>query len=118
MVEALFGSQGFVDKVGESRFNKVKDRQIKKFQNLVNKKQGNITWSHNNSNLNNNNPNPPQTASNTNRQAGAPPLPSREGSNTPQLGLSLPPGGREPKHIHHNPYSTIPGSTSTSFPGS
>ena len=71
--ERLRECQGFVDKVGKSRFNKVKDRQIKKFQNLVNKKQGNITWSHNNSNHNNNNPNPPQTASNTNRQAGAPP---------------------------------------------
>ena len=116
--ERLRECQGFIDKVGKSRFNKVKDRQIKKFQNLVNKKQGNITWSHNNSNHNNNNPNPPQTASNTNRQAGTPHFPLGKAPTPPQLGLSIPPGGREPKHIHHNPYSTIPGSTSTSFPGS
>ena len=65
----LENAQGFVDKVGESRFNKVKNRQIKKFQNLVNKKEGNITWS---SNINNN---LPQTVNNPNRQAGAPPSP-------------------------------------------
>ena len=38
--ERLRECQGFVDKVGEIRFNKVKLRQIKKFQNLVNKKEG------------------------------------------------------------------------------
>ena len=70
--------QGFIDKVGETRFNKVKLRQIKKFQNLVNKKEGNITWSSNN----NSNNNLPQAGNNQNRQAGAP-LPPREGSNTP-----------------------------------
>ena len=84
--ETLRECQDFVDKVGEIRFIKVKDRQIKKFQNLVNKKQGNITWSSNN----NNNSNPFPTASNANRQAGAPPLPSREGSNTPPV-RPLPP---------------------------
>ena len=36
--ERLRECQGFVDKVGETRFNKVKNRQIKKFQNLLNKK--------------------------------------------------------------------------------
>ena len=78
--------QGFIDKVSEIRFNKVKLRQIKKFQNLVNKKEGNITWS---SNLNNNN-NLPQVSNNSagNSQAGTL-LPPREGSNMPQLGLSL-----------------------------
>ena len=64
--ERLRECQGFVDKVGETRFNKVKNRQIKKFQNLVNKKEGNITWSYNNNN------NLPQAANNPNRQAGTP----------------------------------------------
>ena len=101
--ERLRECQDFVDKVGKIRFIKVKDRQIKKFQNLVNKKQGNITWSSNS----NNNSNPFPTASNTNRQAGTPPLPSGEAPNTPparplppsQEGESLTP----PPHflIHH-----------------
>ena len=43
--------QGFIDKLGATRFNKVKNRQIKKFKNLVKKKEGNITWF---SNINNN----------------------------------------------------------------
>ena len=34
--------QGFVEKVGEIRFNKVKQRQLNKFNNLL-KKEGNIT---------------------------------------------------------------------------
>ena len=67
--ERLRECQGFVDKVGETRLNKVKNRQIKKFQNLVNRKEGNITWSSNNNNNNNNNP---QVVNNPNRQAGAP----------------------------------------------
>ena len=28
----------------ELRFKKVKDRQVRKFNNLLNKKKGNITW--------------------------------------------------------------------------
>ena len=36
--------QGFIEKVGEFRFNKVKNRQLNKFNNLVCKKEGNITW--------------------------------------------------------------------------
>ena len=43
LTERLRECQCFIDKVGEIRFNKVKLRQIKKFQNLVNKKEGNIT---------------------------------------------------------------------------
>ena len=35
--------QGFVEKVGEIRFTKVKQRQLNRFNNLVNKKEGNIT---------------------------------------------------------------------------
>ena len=73
--------QSFIDKVGETRFNKVKNRQIKKFQNLVNKKEGNITWSYNNNN------NLSQAVNNPNRQVGAPfPLGK---ALTPQLDLSL-----------------------------
>ena len=79
--ERLRECQGFIDKVGETRFNKVKNK-LKKFQNVVNKKEGNITWS---SNINNN---LPQAVNNPNRQAGAP-LPPGEGTNTPQLDLSL-----------------------------
>ena len=59
---------GLNDKVGETRFNKVKLRQIKKFQNMVNKKEGNTTWSSNN----NSNNNLPQAGNNPNRQAGTP----------------------------------------------
>ena len=80
--ERLRKCQGFIDKVGETRFNKVKNRQIKKFPNLVNKKEGNITWSSNNNN------NLPQVVNNPNGQAGTP-LPPGEGINTPQLDLSL-----------------------------
>ena len=35
--------QGFSEKVGEIRFNKVKQRQLNRFNNLLNKKEGNIT---------------------------------------------------------------------------
>ena len=70
-----------IDKVGETRFNKVKHRQIKKFQNLVNKKEGNITWSPNSNN------NLPQAGNNSNRQAGAPFPPQK--AVTTQLDLSL-----------------------------
>ena len=42
--------------------------KFKKFQNLVNRKEGNITWSFNN----NNNNNLPQAGNNPIRQAGAP----------------------------------------------
>ena len=36
--------QGFIEKVKELRFKKVKDGQVRKFNNLLNKKEGNITW--------------------------------------------------------------------------
>ena len=35
--------QGFIERVGEIRFTKVKQRQLNKFNNLLNKKEGNIT---------------------------------------------------------------------------
>ena len=95
--EGLRECQGFIDKVGETRFNKVKNRQIKKFQNLVNKKEGNITCSYNNNN------NLPQAVNNLNRQAGTllppgkaltpparplPPSQEGEGPNLPQTSPS------------------------------
>ena len=46
--------QHFIDKVGEIRFNKVKQRQLNKFNLLTIRKEGNITRS-NNTNTNNNN---------------------------------------------------------------
>ena len=33
-----------IDKVGEFRFLKIKERQVNKFNRLPLKKQGNITW--------------------------------------------------------------------------
>ena len=36
--------QVFVEKVSEHRFNKVKNRQVNKRNNLLCKKEGNITW--------------------------------------------------------------------------
>ena len=36
--------QVFVERVGECRFNKVKNRQVNKFNKFVCEKQGNITW--------------------------------------------------------------------------
>ena len=84
--ERLRECQGFIGKVGETRFNKVKNRQIKKFQNLVNKKEGNITW------FSNNNNNLPQVVNNPNRQAGAPLPPGK--ALTPPSKTSPSSGGR------------------------
>ena len=36
--------QEFIEKVKELRFKKVKERQVRKFNNLINKREGNITW--------------------------------------------------------------------------
>ena len=51
--ERLGECQGFINKVSETRFIKVRQRQLNKFNTLINKKQGNITranatiWSNN-----------------------------------------------------------------------
>ena len=68
--------QDFVDKVGEIRFNKVKQRQLNKFNLLTIRKEGNITRS--NTNLNNYNLNS-QVNSQVNQFSQA-----REGSAPPQ----------------------------------
>ena len=57
--------QGFVNKVGEIRFTKVKQRQLNKFNILINKKEGNITRS--------NSPNSTNLASQAGRQGLLPP---------------------------------------------
>ena len=82
--------QGFIENVGEIRFTKVKQRQLNKFNNLLNKKEGNITRA--------NSSNSPNLASQAVRQAGAH-LPPEEGSNLMtqatqsgrQAGTHLPP---------------------------
>ena len=50
--ERLEQCQGFINKVSELRFNKVKQRQINKLNHLVSKKEGNITIISNNTTLN------------------------------------------------------------------
>ena len=82
--------QGFIDKVGEIRFTKVKQRHLNKYNILLNKKEGNITWANATTPTNSNN-----LASQLGRQASTP-LPPREGSNLSQVsrqaGTLLPPG--------------------------
>ena len=70
--------QGFIDKVSEIRFTKVRQRQLNKFNILINKKEGNITRA-NAINLTNNLP------SQAGRQASTS-LPPREGSNPSEIG--------------------------------
>ena len=70
--------RGFVDKVSEIRFTKVRQRQLNKFNILINKKEGNITRA-NAINLTNN------LTSQAGRQASIS-LPSRESSNPSQTG--------------------------------
>ena len=36
--------QDFIEKIKETRFTKVRDRQVRKFNNLLNEKEGSITW--------------------------------------------------------------------------
>ena len=81
--------QDFVDKVSEIRFNKVKQRQLNKFNLLTIRKEGNITRS--NTNLNNHNHNlNPQTNSQVNL-IPQPPPPSGENNRSSQAG---PPMGK------------------------
>ena len=70
--------QGFIDKVGEIRFTKVKQRQLNKCNILLNKKEGNITRA-------NASTNPSNLASQAGRQASTL-LPPREASNLTQAG--------------------------------
>ena len=101
--ERLRECQGFINKVSEIRFTKVRQRQLNKFNILINKKEGNITRA-NATNLTQSNnlgsqsvrqasASPPREGNNTpqtNSQAGAL-LPSREGSSPSQAITHLPP---------------------------
>ena len=62
MAERLEECQGFINKVSELRFNKVKQRQINKLNHLVSKKEGNIAIAIANNNIN--------------RQVQSPPIPT------------------------------------------
>ena len=94
--------QGFIDKVSEIRFTKVRQRQLNKFNILINKKEGNITSANAiNLTLSNNLGSqagrqastslpPGKVATQTSRQAGTL-LPSREGRSSAQAIAHLPP---------------------------
>ena len=72
--------QGFIDKVGEIRFTKVRQRQLNKYNMLLNKKEGNITRA-NATNLTNSN----NLVSQAGSQASTS-LPPGEGNNPSQTG--------------------------------
>ena len=72
--------QGFIDKVGEIRFTKVRQRQLNKYNILLNKKEGNITRANATNPTKSNN-----LTSQACRQASTS-LPPREGSNLSQTG--------------------------------
>ena len=104
--------QGFVDKVDEIRFTKVKQRQLNKYNILLNKKEGNITRA-------NATTNPSNLASQARRQVLSFPLgkeaiylrqagtllPPREGSSICQAIAHLPPreGSNSPLATAHHP---------------
>ena len=99
--------QDFVDKVGEIRFNKVKQWQLNKFNLLINRKEGNITRSNNtNSNTNNltiqsgSHINQSNQINQTISQVNPP---TREGSIPSQAGNSVNSQAQAP----HNPFPAI-----------
>ena len=88
--ERLEQCQGFINKVSELRFNKVKQRQINKLNHLVSKKEGNITIASNNITLNRQVQSPP---SSRNPALATALLPPGEGDNSPPATVHLPPEG-------------------------
>ena len=90
--ERLEQCQGFINKVSELRFNKVKQRQINKLNHLVSKKEGNITIISNNTTLNRQVQSPPSSRSHNPTPATAL-LPPGEGDNSPLAAVHLPPEG-------------------------
>ena len=90
--ERLEQCQGFINKVCELRFNKVKQRQINKLNYLVSKKEGNITITSNNTTLNRQVQSSPSACSRNPTPATAL-LPPREGDNSPPAAVHLPPEG-------------------------
>ena len=89
--------QGFIDKVGEIRFTEVKQRQLNKFNNLLNKKEGNITNS------------PPNLGSQAGSQAGAH-LPLGEGGSLSKQVLTIPWGRRQFISGRQSGFPGLPGS--------
>ena len=87
--ERLEQCQGFINKVSELRFNKVKQRQINKLNYLVAKKEGSITITSNNTTLNRQVQSPPSSCSRNPTPATAL-LPPREGDNSPSAAVHLP----------------------------
>ena len=90
--ERLEQCQGFINKVSELRFNKVKQRQINKLNYLVSKKEGNITITSNNITLNRQGQSPPSACSRNSTPATAL-LPPGEGDNSPPAAVHLPSEG-------------------------
>ena len=90
--ERLEQCQGFINKVSELRFNKVKQRQINTLNYLVSKKEGNITITSNNITLNRQGQSPPSARSRNITPATAL-LPPGEGDNSPPAAVHLPPEG-------------------------
>ena len=88
--ERLEQCQGFINKVSELRFNKVKQRQINKLNHLVSKKEGNITIASNNITINRQVQSPPSSHNPTPATALLPP---REGDNSPPATVHLSPEG-------------------------
>ena len=88
--ERLEQCQGFINKVRELRFNKVKQRQINKLNHLVSKKEGNITLVSNNITLNRQVQSLPSSCNPTPVTALLPP---GEGDNSPPATVHLPPEG-------------------------
>ena len=86
--ERLEQCQGFINKVSELRFNKVKQRQINKLNHLVSKKEGNITIVSNNITLNRQVQSPPSSC---NPPLATALLPPGEGDNSPLATVHLPP---------------------------
>ena len=80
--ERLEQCQGFINKVSELRFNKVKQRQINKLNYLGSKKEGNITITSNNITPNRQGQSPPSARSRNSTLATAL-LPPGEGDNSP-----------------------------------
>ena len=87
--ERLEQCQGFINKVSELRFNKVKQRQINKLNHIVSKKEGNITIISNNTSLNRQVQSPPSSHS-CNPTPATALLPPGEGDNSPLAAVHLP----------------------------
>ena len=90
--ERLEQCQGFINKVSEVRFNKVKQRQINKLNHLVSKKEGNIAIASNNiTNPINRQVQPPPSSHNPTLATAL--LPPGEGDNSPPATVHLSPEG-------------------------